>query len=91
MEKVFSRVLKKDKMSNKILVIEDRSNVWNFLGGKEEKDESPSECAKREYMKKLGFMFMTLRRYSKRTFFLMILNGVGTFICRISKWNTSIK
>jgi len=53
MEKVFSRVLIKDK-DNNFLVIQDRAHVWNFPGGKQEMGETPMECAKREVEEEIG-------------------------------------
>jgi 8-oxo-dGTP diphosphatase len=79
MEKVFSRVLKKDKMSNKILVIEDRSNVWNFPGGKEEKDESPSECAKREVYEEIGLHVHDLTEIFQENFLFDDIKWRGYF------------
>ncbi|MEK4972270.1 NUDIX hydrolase [Niallia sp. FSL R7-0648] len=45
MEKVFSRVLIKDE-DHHMLVIQDRANISNFPGGKQELGETPVECAK---------------------------------------------
>ncbi|MGD6856428.1 NUDIX hydrolase [Bacillus infantis] len=53
MEKVFSRVLIKDEDHN-ILVVQDRVNLWNFPGGKQELGETPLECAKREIQEEIG-------------------------------------
>lgn len=53
MEKVFSRVLVKDEDHN-ILVVQDRANLWNFPGGKQELGETPLECAKRETKEEIG-------------------------------------
>ncbi|MED3318672.1 NUDIX hydrolase [Bacillus wiedmannii] len=53
MQNSFSRVLIKDT-SNKILIIQDRAEVWNFPGGKQELNETPLECAKREVKEEIG-------------------------------------
>ncbi|MGQ4672112.1 NUDIX hydrolase (plasmid) [Bacillus toyonensis] len=53
MQNSFSRVLIKDT-SNKILIIQDRADVWNFPGGKQELNETPLECAKREVKEEIG-------------------------------------
>ncbi|MGL4336964.1 MAG: NUDIX hydrolase [Turicibacter sp.] len=47
MQKVFSRVLIKDKNHN-ILVIQHSNNRWYFPGGKMEIGETPLACAIRE-------------------------------------------
>jgi 8-oxo-dGTP diphosphatase len=53
MQKVFTRVLIKDEDGN-ILVVQDRANLWNFPGGKQELGETPLECAKREIKEEIG-------------------------------------
>ncbi|MGM0867592.1 MAG: NUDIX hydrolase [Bacillota bacterium] len=53
MQKVFTRVLIKDKEGN-ILVVQDRTNLWNFPGGKQDLGETPLECAKREIQEEIG-------------------------------------
>jgi len=53
MKQAFSRVLIKDK-GNNLLVVQDRGDVWNFPGGKQELKETPLECAKREVREEIG-------------------------------------
>lgn len=53
MQKVFARVLIKDEEDN-ILVVQDRTNFWNFPGGKQELGETPLDCAKRETQEEIG-------------------------------------
>ncbi|MDF2036418.1 NUDIX hydrolase [Cytobacillus oceanisediminis] len=53
MQKVFCRVLIKDESGN-VLVVQDRTNLWNFPGGKQELGETPFECAKREILEEIG-------------------------------------
>jgi 8-oxo-dGTP diphosphatase len=55
----FSRVLIKDKNQN-ILAIQDRADIWNLPGGKQEIDESPSDCAKREVREEIGLEIYNL-------------------------------
>lgn len=37
-----------------ILVVQDRENVWNFPGGKQEAYETILQCAKREVSEEVG-------------------------------------
>lgn len=53
MKQVFCRVLIKNQRNN-LLVVQDRGDVWNFPGGKQELDETPAECAKREVCEEIG-------------------------------------
>ena len=53
MEKIFARVLIKDKQHN-FLVIQDREGEWNLPGGKLEKGETPVQCAIREVKEEIG-------------------------------------
>jgi 8-oxo-dGTP diphosphatase len=78
MKKVFSRVLIKDT-SNNILVVQDRSDVWNFPGGKKELDETPSECAKREVSEEIGLNVHDLTEIYKGSFHFGDIEWQGFF------------
>lgn len=67
MQNSFSRVLIKD-ISNKILIIQDRADVWNFPGGKQELNETPIECAKREVKEEIGLQVEDLTEIYQGSF-----------------------
>ncbi len=67
MQNSFSRVLIKDT-SNNILIIQDRADVWNFPGGKQELNETPLECAIREVKEEIGLQVDDLTEIYKGTF-----------------------
>lgn len=78
MDKVFSRVLIKDE-DNNILVVQDRANVWNFPGGKQELGETPLECAKREIKEEIGLNVHKLTEVYKGEFYFGNTGWKGYF------------
>lgn len=60
MKNIFTRVLIKDE-DNSFLVIQDRTNIWNFPGGKLELGEMPFECAMREVEEEIGLRVHNLK------------------------------
>lgn len=67
MNKVFARVLIKEKKGN-ILVIKDRDDTWNFPGGKQEENETTIDCAKREVKEEIGIEVLEMHQVCKSSF-----------------------
>lgn len=78
MQRTFSRVLIKDT-SNKLLVVQDRVDVWNFPGGKQELGETPLECAKREVKEEIGLDVYDLTEIYNGDFYFGDIQWHGYF------------
>lgn len=78
MEKVFSRVLIKDE-DHHMLVIQDRANISNFPGGKQELGETPVECAKREIQEEIGLSIHQLTEVFQGDFYFGHTKWKGYF------------
>ncbi|MDF2038433.1 NUDIX hydrolase [Cytobacillus oceanisediminis] len=78
MQNIFTRVLIKDK-DHHILVVQDRGDLWNFPGGKQEIGESPSECAKREVKEEIGLTVHALTEVHQGNFYFSDIQWTGYF------------
>ncbi|RBP86861.1 8-oxo-dGTP diphosphatase [Cytobacillus firmus] len=78
MQNIFTRVLIKDE-DHHILVVQDRGDLWNFPGGKQEIGETPSECAKREVKEEIGLTVHVLTEVYQGNFFFSDTRWTGYF------------
>jgi 8-oxo-dGTP diphosphatase len=78
MQNVFTRVLIKDK-DNYLLIIQDRDNLWNFPGGKQETGETPYECATREVKEEIGINIHKLTEVYQGNFQFQSIRWQGYF------------
>lgn len=78
MQKVFTRVLIKNE-EDSILVVQDRENIWNFPGGKQELGETPVECAKREVQEEIGLRVHKLIEVYQGEFYFGNIQWKGYF------------
>jgi 8-oxo-dGTP diphosphatase len=78
MNKSFSRVLIKDG-DGKILVVQDRENIWNFPGGKQEASETIFQCAKREVSEEIGIKINDLNEIHQGKYIFSGVEWTGHF------------
>ncbi|MBN8204062.1 NUDIX hydrolase [Bacillus sp. NTK034] len=78
MQNIFTRVLIKGG-DHHILTVQDRGDLWNLPGGKQELGETPFECAIREVKEEIGLTVHALTEVHQEDFYFSDIKWTGFF------------